>query len=102
MKTQSIKVKRVSTVVQTALSGVCLSLLAPIAYSGESFIEAFTGGLALYKKQQWDDALAIFDNIQKTVKPGDKASLMYIERCEAMRQNPPGDNWDGVFTMTTK
>ena len=46
MKTQSVKQKRVSTVVQTALSGICLSLLAPAAYSGENFIEALTNGKA--------------------------------------------------------
>ena len=44
MSTQSVVQKRVSTLLQTTLSGVCLSLLAPAAYSGENFIEALTKG----------------------------------------------------------
>ena len=33
---------------------------------------------------------------------GDPCSRKYIGRCEAMRKDPPGPEWDGVFEMKTK
>lgn len=68
----------------------------------QALITAFEEGIRLYKAQEWDAAIAQFDKVRKEIKPNDFASNMYIERCEAMRQNPPGVDWDGVFTMTTK
>ena len=29
-------------------------------------------------------------------------SAVYIERCNMFKENPPGENWDGVWTMTAK
>ena len=29
-------------------------------------------------------------------------SLIYIERCKIFIEDPPGKNWDGVWTMTSK
>ena len=29
-------------------------------------------------------------------------SRMYIPRCEYYSDNPPGDDWDGSWTMTSK
>jgi hypothetical protein len=34
--------------------------------------------------------------------PLDGPSLAYIERCKGYVQNPPPENWDGVFVLTTK
>jgi hypothetical protein len=32
----------------------------------------------------------------------DACSQMYLQRCEAMRQSPPGPGWDGVYQMLHK
>ena len=36
--------------------------------------------------------------------PGRKTnpSRIYIPRCEHYLSNPPGDDWDGVWTLTSK
>ncbi len=34
--------------------------------------------------------------------PTDSPSRVYLERCDWYIANPPPDDWDGVFTMTTK
>jgi hypothetical protein len=34
--------------------------------------------------------------------PKDKLSAMYVERCRHFMENPPGDDWNGVWTMTEK
>ena len=34
--------------------------------------------------------------------PEDVPSAMYIERCDVLTENPPPDDWDGVWVMTEK
>lgn len=58
-------------------------------------------GFEAYLKQQWDEALRIFREIQAKF-PEDKLAPLYIERCEAFKQNPPGPDWDGIARLTTK
>lgn len=67
----------------------------------KEFIDNFEEGLALYRASKWDEAIAAF---QKTlnIRPEDAASLLYIERCKNLKENPPPAPWDGVFTMTRK
>ncbi|MEZ0312841.1 MAG: CHASE2 domain-containing protein [Myxococcota bacterium] len=70
--------------------------------ASKDLLDAWGRGLNLYRNQKWDDAIAIFDMIRTQMKIGDGPSETYIERCEIMRAEPPGANWDGVWTMTTK
>ncbi|MDP7038452.1 MAG: adenylate/guanylate cyclase domain-containing protein [Myxococcota bacterium] len=65
-------------------------------------IAVFSEAVGFYKLQEWDQAIAAFSKVRDELKPNDFASNMYVQRCEAMRQSPPGPGWDGVFTMTTK
>jgi len=70
----------------------------------------FHKGLALYKAQKWDEAIETFkvsnecENLRYPELAGKKTnpSLIYIERCEYFKQNPPGADWDGVYTLTEK
>jgi len=32
----------------------------------------------------------------------DGPSKVYLDRCEEYVENPPPDDWDGVYTMKTK
>ena len=34
--------------------------------------------------------------------PADRLSMIYLERTELLKANPPGSDWDGVWTMTSK
>ena len=61
----------------------------------------YNDGLQLYKSRKWQEALDKFKKALE-IKPNDGPSKLYIERCEHFLENPPGDDWDGVFTMTTK
>lgn len=65
------------------------------------FVEHFESGLELYKKAAWDDAIAAFQNVL-ALKPGDAASELFITRCRDLKETPPSQPWDGVFTMTRK
>lgn len=62
---------------------------------------AFEKGLEKYRNCQWDEAIAAFEGVL-AMAPGDGPSRLYISRCRELKENPPGDGWDGVFTMTRK
>jgi adenylate cyclase len=78
-----------------------LLALAPASPAVAEFVERFQWGLSAYKAQRWDEAMARFREAD-ALRGGDPASLEYVERCEAMRREPPGPEWDGVFEMKTK
>ena len=63
-------------------------------------------GLELYRQQQWDDALAKFTESDKLEEVFPRRpttpSRVYIERCEFFKDNPPGLDWDGSWTLTSK
>jgi adenylate cyclase len=64
-------------------------------------IERFHRALELYKKQQWDEAIALFQTVT-TIDPGVRAAQLYIQRSLELKISPPPPDWDGVFTMTSK
>lgn len=71
--------------------------------------EKFDKGIALYKAQQWDDAISIFNETLAfehkrfpDLMEKSNPSKIYIERCEQFKDVPPPPNWDGVFTLTSK
>ena len=67
----------------------------------EGVIEHFQLGFDNYLKQNWDEAIKQFNQALK-LKWDDGPSMRYIQRCELFKSTPPGDDWDGVWTMTTK
>lgn len=67
----------------------------------QEFTALFEKGLAAYRESRWDDALAAFHGVL-ALRPDDYPASLYIERTEALRENPPEGDWDGVCTMTKK
>jgi adenylate cyclase len=78
-----------------------LLALAPATPALAAFVERFRWGLGAYAAQRWDEAIARFREAD-ALRGGDPTSRTYVERCEAMRREPPGPEWDGVFEMKTK
>ena len=70
----------------------------------------FHEALHLYKNQKWDEAIEGFnksleyENKRFPDLEGKKTnpSLVYIDRCNQFKENPPPEKWDGVFTLTSK
>ncbi len=60
--------------------------------------------LATYRKQDWDEALALIDRCRKPASGFGVAGLydMYVERIEAYRADPPGADWNGVYEAESK
>jgi class 3 adenylate cyclase/CHASE2 domain-containing sensor protein len=73
-------------------------------------LELFQQGIDNYLKQEWDKAEALFERAKKLEpnKPGitpgvkDNPSMILIDRVRAMRDNPPREDWDGVYIMKSK
>jgi adenylate cyclase len=72
--------------------------------------EYFEAGLAHYKAQEWDQAVdkfnqsLVFENLRYPDLEGKKTnpSLIYVDRCNEFKENPPAEDWDGVYTLTSK
>jgi adenylate cyclase len=64
-------------------------------------IDCFHEGLSLYSQQRWDEAKKAF-RAAATMDVDLSASSIYMDRCLALKANPPGPDWDGVFVMKTK
>jgi adenylate cyclase len=78
-----------------------LLALRPAPAALEAFLARFASGLAAYRAQRWDEAIARFREAD-ALRGDDPPSRAYVERCEAMRARPPGAGWDGVFELKTK
>jgi adenylate cyclase len=72
--------------------------------------QKFEEAIEAYQKQHWDQAIELFEQAAalEYFSPNDDSfihtnpSLVYIERCQVMKENPPSGDWDGVYVMTSK
>jgi len=60
-------------------------------------LDIFAKGLAKFYSGDFTEAVTIFEAIAKE----DPAAVRYASKCTTMASNPPED-WDGVWTMTSK
>lgn len=67
----------------------------------KKMLEFYNQGLSLYKQRNFQDALKFFEQAHR-VEPEDGPTNLYIDRCRTYIADPPPDDWDGVFVMTTK
>jgi adenylate cyclase len=76
-------------------------------YNEETFphlsevINLFRDGLQLYRDQRWDDATSAFQDAIK-LQPSDRCSQLYVDRCAALKLDPPPEDWGGVWVMKSK
>ncbi|HUQ08002.1 MAG TPA: adenylate/guanylate cyclase domain-containing protein [Kofleriaceae bacterium] len=64
-------------------------------------IEAFHAALVRYRARDFAGALAAFESILRGA-PDDGPSKAYVERCTYFLEEPPGEDWDGVWHMKEK
>ncbi len=67
----------------------------------ERAIAEYATGLAAYRAQDWSEAEARFKAAIEA-RGEDPPSTKLLERIVHYRQNPPDEDWDGVFIMTAK
>ena len=72
-----------------------------ISETKKKVLELFTEGRKNYKLMKFNAAKDLFAKALK-VDPEDGPSKVYLARCKHYLQNPPPEDWDGVFVMKTK
>jgi adenylate cyclase len=60
-------------------------------------VAIFQKGLSLYRQREWEEARKVFREISQ-----DPPASVFVERCERLLESPPSDDWDGVYTLSTK
>jgi adenylate cyclase len=63
-------------------------------------LNAFRFGIDAYRSAKWDDATDAFRRAL-SLNPADGLSQTYIDRCAALRADPPAD-WNGVWVAKEK
>ncbi|MDH3763075.1 MAG: adenylate/guanylate cyclase domain-containing protein [Gammaproteobacteria bacterium] len=66
-----------------------------------SELTAYKKALMNFRAQSWDKAELDFFNLTRA-SPDRLLYQEYMNRIAVYRREPPGDNWDGVFTHTSK
>lgn len=64
-------------------------------------LEMYSQGLILYRMKEWNRAIEFFNKALE-IDSADGPSKLYIKRCQYFIQNPPEEDWDGVYTMKSK
>jgi adenylate cyclase len=84
-----------------------ISIYEPVGKKGDigsqmlDEIDRFHRALDKFREQRWDDAEQALVKLAHA-DPHRKVYQVYIDRISKLRLKPPGANWDGVFTFTTK
>jgi hypothetical protein len=67
----------------------------------KELLDLFAEGRKRYKLMEFAEARKFFAQALK-VNPDDGPSKVYYVRCKHYIDNPPPEDWDGVFVMTSK
>lgn len=65
-------------------------------------VRIYEEGMDAYYAQKWDEALELFLQCMELEIHSENPSQLFIERCNAMKKNPPSADWNGVYVMTSK
>ncbi|MFM7275937.1 MAG: adenylate/guanylate cyclase domain-containing protein [Gammaproteobacteria bacterium] len=75
-----------------------LGLLADLDAARRSELDHYARCLALYRARDWPGAAQAFAALSAQ-HPQDPLYITYRARCETYLREPPGADWDGVFTL---
>ena len=63
--------------------------------------EIYAEAMSAYRNMEWTKAVDLFDRVLK-INPNDMPSKVIRKRCNAYKNNPPDEFWDGSYFMLTK
>ncbi|MBX7150064.1 adenylate/guanylate cyclase domain-containing protein [bacterium] len=73
----------------------------PLSAEQRKLIEMYQEGIKLYRNRNWQEAIIKFEQAL-TFQHTDEPSKVYIRRCKEFMANPPNEDWDGTYHMTSK
>jgi adenylate cyclase len=65
------------------------------------WLARYEEGVRRYRQREFASAAKLFEE-SLSKQPEDYLSAMYLQRCRTLLENPPGEDWNGVFVMTKK
>ncbi len=78
-----------------------IGLRSKVDKSWRNEIKLYREALKQYRNQEWDIAELQFLNLRKSSRSPELYQI-YADRIAHFREHPPGADWDGVFTHTSK
>lgn len=72
-----------------------------ISAEKQKLLGLFAEGRKQYKLMEFGSAKKRFEEALR-IDPKDGPSKVYLQRCLHYIENPPPEDWDGVFVMKTK
>lgn len=78
-----------------------IALADEIAESELEELQHYTQALQAYRKQDWQTAESLLQQLHED-DPEHILYSLYLERIAIFRESPPGPDWDGVYTHTSK
>ncbi len=84
-----------------------VAIFEPIGHKNDidkavtSELRGYQGALRNFRAQSWDKAELDFFNLTRA-NPNRLLYQVYLDRVAFYRSEPPGEDWDGVFTHTSK
>jgi adenylate cyclase len=72
-----------------------------LSESARAAVKVYNEALQVYSDKKFSEAIPLFEKAL-SVNPNDGPSRTYLSRCQYLIANPPAEDWDGVFHMTTK
>jgi len=64
-------------------------------------VDLYSKGLRAYRTRDWKSAVSFFQ-AALDASPGDAPSRTLLARCQRFMEEPPPENWNGIFTMAAK
>jgi adenylate cyclase len=64
-------------------------------------LELYHEGMQLYRQRKWEEAIAYMQQTY-SLDPTCFVAQIYTQRASLYQLNPPPEDWNGVFVMTTK
>ncbi len=73
----------------------------PLSDYMKFFLELYSDGLKAYRERKWEEGIGYFQSAL-TYIPNDTVCQIYIERMNLFKFNPPAEDWNGVFVLSSK
>jgi len=64
-------------------------------------LDFYDKGISAYFGKNFDEAIGWFKKVLE-LTPDDFVAELHLHRCIEYKKNPPAEDWDGVFKLTTK
>ena len=63
--------------------------------------EIFSAGLIAYRNQEWQTAAQLFTDCL-ACQPADEPSQVFLKRIAIFKENPPAQDWAGIWSLDSK